>query len=159
MRDVDGYDLVAGAQPHPLDTRSITSHRAHARLVEADRLALAGDHQHVVRAGRVPHADELVSLAHLDRDDPVGTQRRVVRRELRLLDDSVLRGEHEKLGLLEVARLDHGTHLLVLPEREQVLDRAALRLARSERQLVHLQPVHLADVREEEDVVMGRRDE
>ena len=46
--------------------------------------------------------------------------------------------------LLELARLDDGAHLLVLAERQQVDDRAALRLARAERQLVHLQAVHLA---------------
>ena len=44
--------------------------------------------------------------------------------------------EHEVLGVLEVARLDDGADLLVLPERQQVHDRAALRLARPERQLV-----------------------
>ena len=108
---------------------------------------------------RVAHGDELVALAHLDRDDPVGLERRVVRGELRLLDDAVLRREDEVLGLLEVARLDHGAHLLVLAERQQVDDRAALRLARAERQLVHLQPVDLADGREEEDVVVRRGDE
>ena len=50
-------------------------------------------------------------------------------------------------------------HGLVLAERQQVDDRAALRLARAERQLVHLQPVDLADVGEEEDVVVRRGDE
>ena len=63
------------------------------------------------------------------------------------------------LGLLEVARLDDGAHLLVLAERQQVDDRAALRLARAERQLVHLEPVDLADGGEEEDVVVRRGDE
>ena len=79
--------------------------------------------------------------------------------ELGLLDDAVLRAEDEVLRLVEVARLDDGAHGLALAERQQVDDRAALRLARPERQLVHLQPVDLADVREEEDVVVRRRDE
>ena len=60
---------------------------------------------------------------------------------------------------LEVAGLHDGAHLLVLPEREEVDDRAALRLAGAERQLVHLEAVDLADVREEEDVVVRRGDE
>src|SRR5207302_9881211 len=101
----------------------------------------------------MPDADELVSLAHLDRDDAFRAQRRVVGRKPRLLHDTVLRREHEVLGLLEVPRLDHRAYLLGLPERQQVLDRAALRLARAEWQLVHLQAVDLADVAEEEDVV------
>ncbi len=41
-------------------------------------------------------------------------------------------------------------------EREQIDDRAALGLARAERQLVHLQPVDLPARREEEDVVVRR---
>ena len=57
------------------------------------------------------------------------------------------------------ARRDDRLHVLVLPEREEVHDRAALRLSRAERELVHLQPVHLPDRREEEDVVVRRRDE
>ena len=72
---------------------------------------------------------------------------------------AVLRREDEVLGLLEVARLDDGADLLALAERQQVDDRAALRLARAERQLVHLQPVDLADGREEEEVVVRRGDE
>ena len=55
--------------------------------------------------------------------------------------------------------LDHGADGLVLAERQEVHDRAALRLTGAERKLVHLQPVDLADVREEEDVVVGRGDE
>ena len=50
-------------------------------------------------------------------------------------------------------------HLLVLAERQEVDDRAALRLARAERQLVHLQPVDLPDRGEEEEVVVRRGDE
>src|SRR4051794_30171909 len=69
------------------------------------------------------------SSSHLDRDDPVGLQRRVVRGELGLLDDSPLRREREVLRLGELPRLDDGAHLLVLTERKQVLDRASFRLA------------------------------
>src|SRR6266852_4022431 len=79
--------------------------------------------------------------------------------EFRLLDDSLLRREHEILGFVETPRLDHRAHLLVLTERQEVLDRATLRLARAERQLVHLQAIYLPYVREEQDVVVRRRDE
>ena len=63
------------------------------------------------------------------------------------------------LRLPEVARLHDRAHRLALAERQQVHDRAALGLARAERQLVHLQAVDLADVREEEDIVVRRGDE
>jgi hypothetical protein len=107
----------------------------------------------------VANADEFVAVAHLDRDDPVGLEIRVVGLELRLLHDTVLRRKHEVLGLLELPRLDDGAHLLALPERQQVDDRATLGLARAERQLVHLQPIHLSDGGEEQDVVVRRGDE
>src|ERR671935_197683 len=103
--------------------------------------------------------DELVALSHLDGDDPVRPERGVVGGELGLLDDAVLRRKHEILGLLEVARLDHGPDLLALGERQQVDDRATLRLARPERKLVHLQAVDLTDGGEEEQVVVGGGDE
>jgi len=74
----------------------------------------------------MPDADELVAVAHLDRDDPVGLQRRVVGRELRLLDDAVLRREQEVLRLLETACLDDRAYVLSLAERQQVDDRAAI---------------------------------
>ena len=143
----------------PGDARGGAAHRAHVALVEADRLAEPRDHQDVVVAVGEPDADQLVALAHLQRDDPVGLERRVVLEELRLLDHALLRREDEVLRLLVVARRDHGADELVLAERQQVDDRAALRLARAERQLVHLEPVDLADAREEEDVVVRRGDE
>jgi hypothetical protein len=146
-------------KPHSLDAGGIASHRPHVLLGKANRLPGARDHQHVVVPARVADADELVALAHLDRDDAVGLQRRVVRLELRLLHDTFLRGEDDVLRFLEVARLDDCAHLLALLERQQVDDRAALRLTRTERQLVHLQAIDLPDAREEEDVVVCRRDE
>ena len=127
--------------------------------MEAHRLSQAGDHQHVVAVVRQTNADELVVLAKLDRDDPVGSERRVVRAERRLLDNALARGEHEVLRLLEVPRGNDRADVLVLPEREEVHDRATLGLPRAEGKLVHLEAVHLPDGREEQDVVMGRRDE
>jgi hypothetical protein len=107
----------------------------------------------------VPRTDQLVAFAHLDRDDPVRLEIRVVGLQLRLLDDAVLRREEEVLRLFEVARLDHRADILALAERQQVDDRATLRLTRAKRQLVHLEAIHLADAREEEDVVVRRGDE
>jgi hypothetical protein len=133
-------------RPHALHAGGGAAHRPHVLLVEADRLALARDEDDVVVARRVEHVDERVLVAKLDRDDPVGLERSVVLLEARLLDHPVARCEDEVLRLLEVARRDHGPHLLALGEREQVDDRAALRLARAERELVHLQPVDLPTV-------------
>ena len=127
--------------------------------MEANRLALARDEQDVLVAGRVKDADELVVLTEPDRNDPFALERRVVLLEARLLHDAVLRREHEVLRLVEVAGRDDGADLLTLSKRQQVHRGTTLRLARAERQLVHLEPVHLADRGEEEQVVVGRRDE
>ena len=127
--------------------------------MEADRLAFARDHQHVVVTGGVTRADQLVALAQLDRDDPVGLQRRVVVEEPRLLHDAALGAEDEVLRILEVARLEHRPDLLVLAEGQHVHDRAALRLPRAERQLVHLEAVELPHRGHEQQVVVGRGDE
>ena len=102
---------------------------------------------------------ELVVVAELDRDDPVRLERGVVREELGLLDDALPRREDEVLRLLEVSRRDDCAHVLVLAEGQEVHDRASLRLAGAERELVHLEPIHLADGREEEDVVVRGGDE
>ncbi len=127
--------------------------------METDRLAELRHHEDVVVTRRVTDGDELVAVAHLDRDDPVGAERRVVRNKLRLLHDPVLRAKDEVLRLGEVARLHDRAHLFALAERQDVDDRAPLRLARTGRQLVHLLAIDLADVREKEDVVVRRRDE
>ena len=160
LGDLGRDHLVLAAQRHAAHALGARGPSARASLSEK-RIAwpLRETSRMSSSAWTCRTADELVALAHLDRDDPVRLQRRVVLGELRLLDDAVLRRAEQVLGLLEVPRLDHGAHLLALAERQQVDDRAALRLARAERKLVHLEPVDLADRGEEEDVVVRRGDE
>jgi hypothetical protein len=107
----------------------------------------------------VEDVDELVVLAQLDRDDSVRPERRVVVRKRALLDDPVLGRQRQVLGLPEVARLDRCADLLLLREGQEIHDRASLRLARAQRQLVHLQAVDLADGREKQDVVVRGGDD
>ena len=114
--------------------------------------------QDVVFARGEPHLDQLVAVADLDRDDPVGADRRVVGEELGFLDQALGGGEGEVLVLLEVAGRDHRHHLLAFAQRQQVDQRAAFRVPRALRQLVDLEPVDLAAVGEEEQEVVGRAD-
>ena len=65
----------------------------------------------------------------------------------------------EILGFAEVPRGDQRADALPLRQGQQVDERTALRLPAAERQLVHLQPVDLPDGGEEEQVVVGRRDD
>ena len=156
---VDRDDLVALAQLHADHAARRAAHRPRLVLVEADGLAPARGQQHVVLARGQAHADQLVALADVDRDDPVGLARRVVLLEERLLDDAALRRLHEVHALAEVARGDDGAHVLALAQRQQVDHGAAAALPVALRQLVHLEPVDLADAREEQDVVVRRGDE
>src|SRR5581483_6481690 len=65
---VDRDHLVAGAELNAGVPIRVAAHRPGVCLVEADRLALLRDHEDVVATGRVADADELVAVAHLDRD-------------------------------------------------------------------------------------------
>ena len=79
--------------------------------------------------------------------------------ELRLLDDAVARAEDEVRGLAEVARREHGLHALGLAQRQHVAQVSALGRAAGLGQLVDLGAVHLAPVREEQEVVVRRAHE
>ena len=84
--DVDLDHLVVAPELHAGDARGGTAHGAHVALVESDGLAETGHHQDVVVAVGEANADQLVALAHLESDDPVGLQRSVVLKERSLLD-------------------------------------------------------------------------
>ena len=127
--DIDLDYLVVASHLHSGYTRGGPAHRADVLLVEAHRLSKTRHHQDVVVTISETHADQLVVLAHLERNDPVGLERRVVLEELGLLDHTLLRREDQVLRLLVVTCGDHSAHELVLPEGQQVDDRTALRLA------------------------------
>ena len=76
-----------------------------------------------------------------------------------LLHDALLRGKEQVLILREVAAGDDSCRVLPLLERKQVHDSGAAGIARTHRQLMDLEAVHLAPVREEHDVVMRRGNE
>src|SRR5579864_1821453 len=106
----------------------------------------------------MPNGYQLVAVSHIDRDDPVSFQWRVVFSEPRLFHDTVLRRTEKEFSLFEIAGLDHRANLLARSEGQQVDDCASLCLTRAKRKLVYLQPVNLADRGEEKNVVMSGRD-
>ena len=103
----------------------------YGRLSRAHSFPFVASLDHVGPLARSTHDLALAydAMQGHDGDDPVCAERCVVRRQLRLLHDSVLRCKDEILGFLEAAGLDHGAHELGLTEGKQVLNRAALRLA------------------------------
>ena len=65
------------------------------------------------------------------------------------------RGEQQVFIIWEVARVDDGGHLLFLFHRNEVDYGRAARVAAAQRNLVHLDAVHLAHAGEEQHVIMG----
>ena len=153
------HPVVAARDVHAAHAARVAAHRPRLRLVEASRLTGVRDHDDVVVAVGAAHGDELVVVADVDRDDAVGLDRRVVGQELRLLDLTLAGGEHEVLALGEVTRRQHRADELALAERQHVDERTTLRGTRRLRQFVHLLPVDLAAVREEQQVIVRRGDE
>ena len=159
-RDVHREHEVALARDvHAAHAAGAAAHRPGVALAEADGEAGMRDHQDLVVRVDPADRDELVVLADVDRDDPVGLDRRVVERELGLLDDAVAGPERQVRRLGEVARREHGLDALVLAQRQHVAEVAALRRAAGLRQVVDLRAVDLAAVREEQQVVVRRAHE
>src|SRR5918998_1231229 len=156
---VHAEDDVALAKREPLDARGRPAHGPRVALLKADALAVAAHHDDVGAVRDLAHGDQLVVVGEVDRDDPVCLKRRVVLQEVRLLDDAVPGGKEQVLGLVELLGGDDGLDPLPLREREQVGDVPPLGRPPHPRELVHLEPVHLAPVGEEEHVVVRRRDE
>src|SRR5918998_1299216 len=155
---VHAEDDVALAEGQALDARGRPAHGPRVALLEADALAVAAHHDDVGAVRDLAHGDQLVVVGEVDRDDPIRLERRVVLQEVRLLDDAVPGGEEQVLGLVELLGGDDGLDPLPRREREQVGDVPPLGRPPHPRELVDLEPVHLAPVGEEEHVVVRRRD-
>ena len=107
----------------------------------------------------IAHVDQLVVFLELDGDD-AALERPAVGLQLGLLHQALARGHHQVVvGLVEVADGAAVGDLFVLGQVEQVHDRPAFALARQLRQVVHLLPVDLALVGEEQQVVVRAGDE
>ena len=85
-RDVHRDHLAVLADVHAAHAGRVAAHRARVGLGEAHRQPGLGDHDDLVVGVDGPHGEQLVVVADVDRDDPVGFDRRVVGRELGLLD-------------------------------------------------------------------------
>src|SRR6267143_4947430 len=147
--------LVEGDAVHP---RSGAAHVAHVLLVEPDAHAVARGEDDVVLAVGHLHVDELVALLNVDRVDARGA-RVPVGREHRLFHHALLGGEEEVLVLGELPHGHQGGEALVGLHRDAADDRLPPRGAGRLGDLVHLEPVAVAALGEEHQVVVRRRDE
>src|SRR5256886_8053038 len=159
LHDVGGDDLVALVHLDATHARGAATHRAYLVLGEADGHAeLGGDH-HLPRAVGAARGDDGVAVLEADSLDAARARMRVGL-ELRLLHLPLLRAEEDVAAAGgEVADGHARGHRLALAEREEVDHGLALGLPAALRDLVDLQPVHLAQRGEEEKVRVRRGDE
>src|SRR5438093_899562 len=143
----DGADAVVGLEVDDPHTPGVAPLGGDVGGMEADHLAIGRDDQDVVAVVHLEHGDDgAVAAAGLDVDDALaGPPLQPVLVEGRPLAEIAHRH----------ARRDH----LAFAEREEVHHGLALGLAPALGNLVDLQPVDLAAVREEEEVRVCRGDE
>src|SRR6185503_10033701 len=102
--------------------------------------------------------DHRVALFDAHRDDPARA-RIAERAQLRLLDDPPPRAHDDELVLFELLDGQQRGDAFALLHRHQVGDRLAAAVWADIGNLVHLEPVGAAAIREDHDVGVGRRDE
>src|SRR5712691_8124257 len=134
--------------------RGAAPHRTHLVLGEADRHAgLGGDHDLALAVG-APDGDDLVAVLETDSLDPARARVRVGV-EVGLLHPAQAGHKEDVAARGEVADGHAGGDAFVLAQRQQIHHRLALGLASALGDLVHLQPVHLAEVGEEQQIGVG----
>src|SRR5262249_34894696 len=99
-RDVHRDHLVGGGgnggtPVHAAYAGRVAAHRTRVGVGETHGQSGTRDHDDLVVGVDGPHGEQLVVVADVDRDDPVGFDRRVVGAQLGLLDGPVLGREHE----------------------------------------------------------------
>src|SRR6266508_1088087 len=151
-------DDIPLLQPDPDDPAGGAPHVAHVRLRETHRLSLARRQQNVVRAVGELAADQLVVFGNGNRDDP-----RIARvRKLgqgRFLDDPVAGGHYDILVGIETLYGDDVRDLLPRQHVHQIDDCLPLPGRSDIRYFVHLDPVNLSSIREDQQVAVSRGDE
>ena len=151
-------DNVALLQPDPDDPLRGAPFVAHVRLCETHRLSLARHQQHVVGAVGELAADHLVFLRDSDGDEPRAPDVGVLGQG-GLFHDPVAGPYQDELVGLEVLDGEDVGDRLVLAHIDQVDDRLPLAGGPDVGDLVNLQQVNLAAIREDEKVTMRRRHE
>ncbi len=108
----------------------------------------------MIAAAGERHRHQGVAVHDVQRDD-AGAARAGVIGQRGFLDQAAARGEHHETLGVELAHRQHGADALALAQRQQVHDRPPAAAGTGQRQLVDLQPVHLAGVREAQQRVVA----
>src|SRR6185436_9957430 len=158
LHRLHGDDVIVAAQRDAADAVGGAAHRPHVGLLEADRHAVARADEHLAGAVGLLHGNHRVALLDAHRDDAAGA--RVAEAGQRgLLDHAAQRPHDDELVFLELFDRQRRRDLLAFLHRHQVGDRLALAVGADVRDLVDLQPVGAAAVRENHDVGVRRGDE
>ncbi len=118
-----------------------------------DHAGLGGDHDLALAVG-AQGLDDLVALVEADGLDAAGPGMRVGL-QLRLLHLALAGDEEDVAARGEVAHGHAGGHPLALAQGQEIDHGLALGLAPALGHLVHLEPVHLAEVGEEQQRRVG----
>ena len=158
FRDDQCIDPLIVGQAHAPHARGFAPHRPHLLFGEADRFPGGGEQQYVLRAVGDVDAHQLVTLIERDGDDAAGARPR--KQGERGLLDRAEAGRHEnESALLKILDGQHRADALALLQRQQIDDGLAAGTAARLRQLIHLEPVHLAVVGEAQQRVVRVGDE
>src|SRR5256712_7127189 len=158
LHDVGGDDLVAVVELDALHAAGAPAHRAHLFLREPDDHAELGRDHDLAPAVGPPGGHDPVVVVQADALDPAGPRVRIGL-ELGFFHLALLGGEQDVAAGGEIAHRHARRDHLAFAEREEVHHGLALGLAPALGNLVDLQPVDLAAVREEEEVRVCRGDE
>src|SRR5438128_4304864 len=154
-------DLVALPQADAPDAVCGAPHRADVRLLEPDRHAVARAEEDLFLAVRHLDGDDRIAFFDADGDDAAGA-RVPERGQVSLLDDALpRRHDDELLPFFCGEFLDGEERRNAFPflHLHEIRDRLALSTWTDVRDLVDLEPVGAAAVREDHDVRVGGRDE
>lgn len=143
---------IARGERHCPDPHRIAPHRAHVRLREADALTRMRRHDDLVIPGGELHGDEFVPLHDAD-GDLAAAQNMLELARRRLFDEPVL-GRHHQIARAVCKDGQNGGDLLARGELDDIDDRAAACRARRFGNVIALDGVHLAEVGEQQDIVV-----
>ena len=145
---------MACTQTYAAHAAGGASHRAHVLLAEAHRLALTGEQHDIAVAIGNGGADQYVALVQLQGPQTNAALAGEVGQ--RGLLHRAVGGSHEDVPALGVLiDLEDGGDALAIFQRQQVDHGPAAGITPRQRNLVHLEPVHLAHVGEAENGGVG----
>ena len=99
------------------------------------------------------HINKFIALIDGNGDDAAGARIGICR-QIGLFDDAFFRDHHDKLIGHKFANRQRGADFFTRREIDEIDDGLAFRGASSLRDLVHFQPVHLAGVGKDQQIVV-----